>query len=166
MEGGVKRPDECCWGLFTCFPLEKEYCFQDEGRKHSLSPAHLLNPPLLSSAPALSASDPGAPCPMLCIKREHPPGGGGLREDQARRTTDPSWLSCRLPYWATVCCHFPPALGAQAHQKELFFFLSPANEDMPVAGPSSCPSLHTDGWPMKMASYRVGWGDPRQGQMG
>lgn len=68
-KGGVKCPDECCWWLFTCFPLGKEQCFQDEVSEHPLAQ---LSSDGLCAFP--SASHPGAPCPSLCIKRHTLPG--------------------------------------------------------------------------------------------
>ena len=36
-KGGVKCPDEHFWGLFTCFPLGKEQCFEEEVAEQPLA---------------------------------------------------------------------------------------------------------------------------------
>lgn len=153
-------------GAVDLLSLRKRKCFQVKGRKHLLSPTHFLNSRLLSSGPAPSASDPGAPRPKLCIKKEHVPCvEDPMRIMQGGQQTHQ--VSCRLSYWAVIRHHFPQALGVQACQKDYpLLFLSPANEDTLTAGPSGRPSSHTDCWPTELEIHREGRGEPWQGQMG
>lgn len=135
-KGGVKCPDECCWCLFTCFPLGKEQCFQGEVSEHPL--AQLSSDGLCA---CLSASHPGAPCPSVCIKRRTLPG------EEANR---PNTSLLQAPFLGPSILPSPSGPGVLVCQKDCpTFSLSSAKEDVLMVAPSSCPSLHTGVWPRK-----------------
>lgn len=104
----------------------------DQGKRHPCFPTPLLIP--LWGYTQFSSAE-------LCSDPRHSLPEGVCQEGASRSLADPG---SPVPV---------PLLGLYMRpDRPRFLFHSPANEDMPGAGPSSCPFLHTDGWAMGINS--------------